>query len=314
MKILREFDAINYLRYASWYLEKIRSLEETCPTLYRHLSMGQLVVKDRAGAMFSAVAGDTILEQTQNRCSQGPGGNAIVGSSGDAAAVAEFGLLFHEILGISNLLQTLTNAQQMDHLETSIRHGLSGRSGIIFNENVCKLLDFVKAQENPFAVEVSPVPLHNIMTKHTGDDKIKSRILNALENGEEGYQQFCMERYEIKSKKLNVTLSKVNLPSFMAQTESSITGNIASSKVSQKILSSVQRDVEIATLRGMSAEDLFAHDFVSSSPLFDGNIPRKPDKSMIVSELETNPIPSDYQFCKDSSLTTHITVDFMSKV
>ena len=166
MKIFREFDAINYLRYASWYLEKIQTLEETCPTLYRRFSMGQSVVKDRAGAMFAAVAGDMKLEQTQNRFSQGPGGHVIVGSSGDTAAVAEFGLLFHEILSISNLLQTLTNARLTDHLETSIHHELSGRSGIIFDENVYKLLDFVKARENPFVVEVSPVPLHNIMTKH----------------------------------------------------------------------------------------------------------------------------------------------------
>ena len=98
-----------------------------------------------------------------------------------------------------------------------------------FDENVCKLFDFVEAQGNPFVVEISLVPLHNIMTKHSVDDKIKSRILNVLENGEEGYQQFHMERYEIKSMKLIVALQKVNLPSFMAQTESSITGDIATS-------------------------------------------------------------------------------------
>ena len=100
--------------------------------------------------------------------------------------MAEFGLLFHEILGISNPLQTLINARLIDHLETSIHHELSGRYRTIFDENVCKLLHSVKAQENPFVVEVSSVPLHNIMTKHTADDKIKSRILNVLENGEEG--------------------------------------------------------------------------------------------------------------------------------
>ena len=104
MKIFCESNAINYLRYASWYLEKIQTLEKTCPTLYRHFSMGQFVVKDRAGAMFAAVAGDMKLEQTQNRFSHDPGGHVIVGRSGDAAAVAEFGLLFQDILDIPNLL------------------------------------------------------------------------------------------------------------------------------------------------------------------------------------------------------------------
>ena len=55
--------------------------------------MDQFVVKDRARAMFAAVAGDMKLEQTQNRFSQGPGGHLIVGSSGAAAAVAKFGLI-----------------------------------------------------------------------------------------------------------------------------------------------------------------------------------------------------------------------------
>ena len=67
MGILCEFDAINYLRYASWYLEKIQVLEITHPTLYRHFCMGHFVEKDRAGAVFDAVAGDMKLEQSQNR-------------------------------------------------------------------------------------------------------------------------------------------------------------------------------------------------------------------------------------------------------
>jgi len=62
------------------------------------------LVKDRAGAVFAGVAGDLKLEQSQNRFSQGPGGHVIVGSAGDASVVAEFALLFYEILSISNLL------------------------------------------------------------------------------------------------------------------------------------------------------------------------------------------------------------------
>ena len=44
------------------------------------------------------------LEKTINRYEKGPGGHVIVGSSGDASIVAEFELLFHEITGITNLL------------------------------------------------------------------------------------------------------------------------------------------------------------------------------------------------------------------
>ena len=91
-------------------LERIQVLEVTYPTLYRQFCMGHFVVKDRTGVVFAGVAGDLKLEQSQNRFSQGPGGHVIVGSAGDADVVAEFGLLFHEILAISNFLQLLTNA------------------------------------------------------------------------------------------------------------------------------------------------------------------------------------------------------------
>ena len=123
-------------------------------------------MKDRAGAVFAAVAGDMKLEQSHNRFSQGPGGHVIVGSSGNAAIVAEFGLLFHEILAITNLLQlhVLTNARLMAHLETTIQHDLGGRNGQVFDKNVALLLDFVKARENPFIIQQPTVPLYNFAT------------------------------------------------------------------------------------------------------------------------------------------------------
>ena len=99
MAILHEFDAINYLRYASCYLERIQVLEVTHPTLYRQICMGYLV-KDRVNEVFHAVSCDMKLEQFQSWFSQGPGGHVIVGSSGDVKVVAEFGILFHEILSI----------------------------------------------------------------------------------------------------------------------------------------------------------------------------------------------------------------------
>ena len=66
-------------------------------------------------------------EQSVNRFSQGLGGHVIVDSSGDATFVAEFDLLYHEVLAISNLLQTWTSAKVMNHLGTTIHHDLSGK-------------------------------------------------------------------------------------------------------------------------------------------------------------------------------------------
>ena len=111
MEILRAFDCINYLRYASWYIERIEVLEVEHPAFFSRFMQGQFVVKDRESGKFSAVSpdhADMKLEQTINRSEKGPGGHVIVGSSGDASIVAEFELLFHEITGITNLLNYLT--------------------------------------------------------------------------------------------------------------------------------------------------------------------------------------------------------------
>ena len=61
--IFRAFDSINYLRYASWYLERIKRLELDSPFLYRKFLQGHFVVKDKPGRS-NLVAPDVKLEQT----------------------------------------------------------------------------------------------------------------------------------------------------------------------------------------------------------------------------------------------------------
>ena len=52
-------------------------------------------------------------------------------------------LLFHEITGITNLLNSLTNQGIMKHLEaTNVHHELGGRKSIIFYTNVARFLIF----------------------------------------------------------------------------------------------------------------------------------------------------------------------------
>ena len=93
---LCELDAVNYLWYASWYLKRF--------ILFTSIFASDVfVVKYRACAVLAVVAGDMRLEELHNRFARGPRGHVIVGSSSNAVVVAEFGLLFHEILAIIHL-------------------------------------------------------------------------------------------------------------------------------------------------------------------------------------------------------------------
>ncbi len=161
MCIFREFDAINYLRYGSWYLERINILEVDNPALYACFMKGQFVVKDRSGS-FNAVAPDMKLEPSIQRASKSQGG--IVGQARNSGIVVEWQLLFHEVLSISNIFRALTNERLMDHLETSIHHELSGKKGQLFVNNVAQLLDFVQSRNNPFFTPVPGIQLHNFKT------------------------------------------------------------------------------------------------------------------------------------------------------
>ncbi len=89
---------------------------------------------------------------------------------------------------------------------------------------------------------------------------------------------------------------------------------LSKSTVSTKDIASAQRDTEIAQNRGMSLPEIFAHDLLHHSPLFDGGFPTKPQKSNLILELETHLEQVDYRFQRSLSMKTTIIVDFMSQV
>lgn len=319
MKIFTAFDCINYLRYASWYLERIEVLEVEHPMLFRRFMMGQFVVQEKEGGKFCAVSPDMKLEQTINRSEKGPGGHVIVGSSGDESIVAEFELLFHEITGITNLFNNLTNAGLMARLDaTVLHHELHGRKALVFDENVSRLFDFILQRKNPYVVTMN-VPLHNVVTNQMVTTEVKTRLLNALENGEKIYQGYRNERFVLKTVKLSGTITKVKLPRFDTQTDP---GKYPTSKPSKAIISAKQvgttvRTVEIAKQRGYTTEQVLSHDLFDASPLFDGDptFPRctKPEKSQLIAELEKHLVAKEYDFSA-SQMKTDIILDFMSKI
>ena len=85
--------SVNYLRYGSWYLEKMRKLSHEHPEVYKHFQEGKFVVKTNAG-YFKAVAADMKLEQSIQRSTKGPGG--IIGQTKHRTYFTEWELAYHE--------------------------------------------------------------------------------------------------------------------------------------------------------------------------------------------------------------------------
>ncbi len=311
MPIFAEYDCINYLRYGSWYLEQIKVLEFTHPEIYRRCSMGQWVVQDRPG-WFCAVGGDMKVEQTIQRVSKGPGGHYVVGATRNASAVAEFELLFHEIGSITNLLNVLTTTNTMGHTECQLQHALSTSRRIKFNNHVTKLLDFVKERQNPYVVTV-PVPLHNLLTKLAVDREVALRLLKCLENGEQVYRSYRQDTLVEKTKKMSATISKRKLPRFTDQPQAPSPINLKEKvNLSPKEVAEAQRNMDIMKERGIDLKQTLTHDLLSVSPLFNGDLPAAATKSKLVGEIESR---LDFtQWSQKTTLSTHVVIDFMSKI
>ena len=65
---------------------------------------------------------------------------------------------------------------------------------------MARLLDFVKARENPFIIHSPNVTLYNFLTNEIVADNVKARIVKVLEIGDAVYQTFRNEQYVVRFK------------------------------------------------------------------------------------------------------------------
>ncbi|KAH3725183.1 hypothetical protein DPMN_051018 [Dreissena polymorpha] len=70
--------------------------------------------------------------------------------------------------------------------------------------------------------------------------------------------------------------------------------------------------MDIAKERGMSLKQILSHDLMSTSPLFDGDLPAHVNKSKLIGKIESRLDISKKS--RESLLPTHVIVDFMSKM
>ena len=87
-------DSINYLRYTSYYFEKIKILKEKHPLLYTQFKNGNFVVKSKEGKS-NAVVPDLKLKQTIQTTQNDPKG--LIGQNRKQEYVALWQIIYHEI-------------------------------------------------------------------------------------------------------------------------------------------------------------------------------------------------------------------------
>ena len=175
-----------------------------------------------------------------------------------------------------------------------------------------KLLDFVLERQNPYSVTVNVrVPLHNIITKLAVDRNVATRLLAFHKNGERRYRAY--RRLVEKNKKISMTISKSRLPRLTDQSPmASSTIEKEKTDLSSKDIADAQRNIDIAKERGMDLRQILAHNMLSGSSLFDGDLPAHTNKSKLAGEIEHRLINAEWS--EECTLSTRVVVDFMSKM
>ena len=208
LPVFCEADCINYLRYATCYLEKMRKLDQEHPDQYPEFHAGKFVVQTSAGTV-KAVSPDMKLEQTINRPQKSSGG--IVVQMKIDSYVSKWELVYHEVLAISNCFSDLTKSKT--RTGPQLHHELAGGISKQLSESMNKVTEFITERGNPYKT-LTPTPLHNITGGQVVPKPHSKRLLNYFEDGKQWYKVFHEERYVNKLKKLSDTITKVNLPKF----------------------------------------------------------------------------------------------------
>lgn len=298
------FDSTNYLRWCSVYLEDMRHLPNTAPSVHEEFSKGNFSIKEKPGC-FTAVAGDQKLEQSINlssKCSDG-----VIGHAKQKQYVAQWDLIYHEMMAVKNVHREY--AGMVDDTQESCSHHESSLSSTTKKErHIQAMMAFIEEKGSPLSPE-APATLHNFVTKEIMDKDIRHDMLNAYEKGKEKYLEFRHQRFEQKSTRLSDRIHRTNLKTMQSirQKPQQTTKTV----VREMII--MEKTVEIARDRGFTTEDLLKYDVASSPLLFntDGSM-TKPSKSDLLKELEANLKPDDYRYAhqKNSSFI----IDVMANV
>ena len=140
----------------------------------------------------------------------------------------------------------------MEHHKTIMyQEELRSIKAVICYANVSRLLDFVGAVANPFIIKASGVRLNNFATEHFINDE----IMDMFENG----AKIQKRELVLKTKKLAVTIHICNVTCrsvilSVIETKS----NRASYTIIPKLLGYVERDIEIARVRGITLAEVFS--------------------------------------------------------
>ena len=307
--LFRENDSINYLGYASLYLEQMRKLPIYHPEIHVVLMSGHFVVQQINGS-FNAVSPDMKLEQSIQRSQKSVHG--IIGQTRKSKYATEWEVAYHEILSINNVFRTLT-CSNLGSRESYLHHELVGNYSKIYNSHLLQAYEFLESRGNPYDLEINyNSQLYNTATGAVVPCSTAEKLLCFYNYGKEKYIEFRTNRSVQKEASFSSTMKKIHMPNFLTHLKNKEKTKTKSSKFSTKQLSASHKSFEVAHSRGILIAEILQYDLFPTNILFDDDYTFKLDKATSVKKLEERLEPGDLRFSKASSTSTAMVVDFMS--
>ena len=273
--------------------------------LYSSFSNGDFVVKTKSGT-FNAVSPDMKLEQTIQRSAKSSKG--IIGQSKKIDCFTEWGLVYHEILEITNAFYDMTNANKFGNTENRIHHELYGSTAFRENKHIENLVDLINSHCNPWLLE-GQTKLQNFVTQIYVESEVAEAHLNFLSDTELLFNEYYKKVYVDKTALIHDKITRFNLLPLdhtkkikdMSKKEVKMDGKIY--KQANQILM-----IGLAKNRG-ECKVVLQYDITKFSYLFEGNQMTKPNKAELIKEVEKKVnIDSQSPIVQNSS----VFIDFMS--
>lgn len=286
-------DRVNYLRWASVYLEDMRQLPQVSPLVHQNFLAGKFVVK-RTEGKFSAVGADMCLEQTINRSQKNVGG--VIGNTKRKQFVAQWEIIYHEMMGVLNLQRQISGVTP-SATELHLKQEFNLQATRSSEATVQNMMDYVQSHDNPVVVSGSndnKDKLHNIVTQEIMPQVIRDDLLQFEEKSAELYETFRTERFITKERAIFDTIHRNNVKTFKSNKVVKGTGQPKEKDIKQQ-LAEAQKIFDVARIRNYDVKHLLKYDLVETSYLFDGEgMMVKPNKSDLCDELEKILKKDDY--------------------
>ena len=288
MYLFAAFDSTNYLRWCSLYLEDMRRLPQTAPSVYEQFAKGNFSIKEKPGR-FTAVGGDQKLEQSINLSSKC--NTSIISQSKKKQYITQWDLIYHEMKSVQNLHRQYIGVLDMTN-EVVSHHDSAQATTDRKESQLKKMIEFIDEKGSPFA-EGSHPTLQNLVTKEIMSDAIRDDLLNVFEKGKDKYMQFRNDIFVNKSNRHSNTIHRLNLKTM----KSNHVKIQKTAKAKVKEVNILDRSIDVARERGLTPKDLLRYDVAPSPVLFDeNNMMTKSTKSLLVQELETHLQPDNYRY------------------